>query len=1558
MHFDFETPRRLSQGAWHGHMLFAQWIIRVINPEIFVELGTHNGDSYFSFCQSVKKNGLKTKCHAVDSWQGEPHAGFYGEDVFKDVNLYNKENYAEFSTLHRCLFDEAVSQFKDKSIELLHIDGFHTYEAVKHDFETWVPKLAKNAVVLFHDTAETRKDFGVWRFWEELEEKYQETTYNFLHSHGLGVLGLGTDFPEELATFFQSKKKDYSQLRQFYSKVSGYLLESKERERNAKDPGNFNIYIDTGKGLSESEKESSAVTESSSRVKFFLTNHKSIQKIRVDFSITPKLILIQDLVATRIDGSSECPDIISGSYSDRFDFDPEISPNTSLFLFTQKNPRFYVKLDQEKEYADVSYYFKILGLEEVTSLVRVQELDVEVKRLKDSVEELSSRNNFLVVEKDKLFKEIELKKNQAEEAAVKLNDLLSEKESLLENLVVKDKEIESRDRGLEEKAREIESRHRELESKVKEIEIRDRELENKDKEIESRAIELEEKDREIESRDRELESKVKEIESRDRELESKDKVIESRDRELESKDKEIKSRDRELESKDKEIKSRDRELEEKNKEIKQLATRVSTQDKVIERFKENSISKEKEMNQLQENLKNEIKENNEYFRILLREKRVEVLKRYQRLKFFIIIKRSIGFIIHPRASLEYRKSKKDLLQSGLFDEDYYLEKNKDLYFTPNLVRHYLLHGYKEGREVHPLFDSKYYCEAYEDVKFHGVNPLLHYVRSGWKEGRMPSMFKDNEDYKNGYDERKAFKTELLKKSINFKNLIKKIFQLNLKRMNEDKLREIEITKSNKKTCKFRKNRIAVFASFSNKYVIEDYVVYYLSELKKVCDVIIMISDNPTYLSELIKIKPYVELCVFKHHGEYDFGSYKIGFEIAERNGYLNKANEIIFCNDSCFGPVNGFDSMFNKMKTTKSDFWGITINHQFKRHIQSYFVVFKKNVFTSHSFKEFLLKVKKEDTVKDVILKYEIEWGSYLENCGFRFSSYIPEELNDLNIDDMNYTFFPLTLARKYHHPLIKVKAIEKPITNREAMNELILWLNLANAELLKRIVKKANNNVSFFMKIRNCNEEVGFSVVMPTHNRKNVINYSIKSVLNQCYIKYELIIVDDGSTDGTEDEVKNNYKNEIKSGKIIYVKTDKVGVSKARNIGIEKSRFKWIAYLDSDNALLNDSLKVFNYFIKNNPGRGVLYAQGISINSKKIIGDEFDRKKLYFGNYIDLGGVVHRKNLFNEYFDINLKRLVDYDLLIRLSQKEDFLYIPHPTFLYDDAINKDIKKRISEIESYNKNYKYLIRKHPFIENRVTTIIPSYNHEKYIVDAVKSVEEQKGNISHKILISDDSSIDQTSERILQNFNNNPNIQVNILNDNIGLSNNLKSCIDKIDTEFFAICEGDDYWIDDYKLHKQIKFLRLNPDCSMVFSKIKLYSEDRKIYKYLGRQENLKKKLDGYDFLNHKSMNLIGNFSSCVFRTKEFKKIPEFVYEGRINEITVAFHMERYGKIGFLPEVLSVYRQHRSGLWSGANKEEQLESGLQVRLMTLKVADKKYQTKIMEIIEKNYKNELI
>ncbi len=216
-------------------------------------------------------------------------------------------------------------------------------------------------------------------------------------------------------------------------------------------------------------------------------------------------------------------------------------------------------------------------------------------------------------------------------------------------------------------------------------------------------------------------------------------------------------------------------------------------------------------------------------------------------------------------------------------------------------------------------------------------------------------------------------------------------------------------------------------------------------------------------------------------------------------------------------------------------------------------------------------------------------------------------------------------------------------------------------------------------------------SVIIPTYNRAPVLKEAINSVLQQTYKNLEIIVIDDGSKDDTE-----NIINDFNDKRIIYIRQDHKGAPSAKNEGIQNSKGKYIAFLDSDDIWLPQKIKSQLSVFKNskfNPG--VVYCGIEYIND---MGENIRQEKLpaYRGNIflyllgarrnVVLGAgstVLINKICFEKcgLFDENLSYRIDMDLLIRVSKKFTFDYVPEPLAkirMHNERMSSDVDRIIS----------------------------------------------------------------------------------------------------------------------------------------------------------------------------------------------------------------------------------------------------------------------------------------
>ncbi len=177
-------------------------------------------------------------------------------------------------------------------------------------------------------------------------------------------------------------------------------------------------------------------------------------------------------------------------------------------------------------------------------------------------------------------------------------------------------------------------------------------------------------------------------------------------------------------------------------------------------------------------------------------------------------------------------------------------------------------------------------------------------------------------------------------------------------------------------------RAIVFAHYDKDNIVDPYVYYYLSSLQKLSDALVFVSTVALSDDEQKKLNNYCTHVIVRENKGYDFMSYKVGLQQLNYENY----DEIIICNDSVYAPLFPLEEMFSTMESRKDiAFWGVSDNHAFAHHIQSYFVAFKKEVFMSQAFQSFWDNFTILDDKKQIIQQYEVGLSKQLHDAGFRF---------------------------------------------------------------------------------------------------------------------------------------------------------------------------------------------------------------------------------------------------------------------------------------------------------------------------------------------------------------------------------------------------------------------------------------------------------------------------------------------------------------------------------------------------------------------------------------------
>ena len=275
----------------------------------------------------------------------------------------------------------------------------------------------------------------------------------------------------------------------------------------------------------------------------------------------------------------------------------------------------------------------------------------------------------------------------------------------------------------------------------------------------------------------------------------------------------------------------------------------------------------------------------------------------------------------------------------------------------------------------------------------------------------------------------------------------------------------------------------------------------------------------------------------------------------------------------------------------------------------------------------------------------------------------------------------------------------------------------------------------------------MNISVIIPTFNRKETLKRAIQSVVMQSYTPHEIIVIDDGSDDGTKEWLKDNFPN------VKYIYQMNSGVSSARNKGIKFARGDWIALLDSDDEWLPSKLKDQANEIELNPAAKFLHTNEIWIRNGVRVNQMKKHKK--YGGYIfekclDMcrispSSVLIKKDIFDEIgmFDETLKVCEDYDLWLRFASKYPVHFLDQPLIKKYGGHSDQLSKVDDGIESYRIRSLKKIMNSGILNKKQKTITKDVLVKKMYIYAkglekrnkIRELNDTKKNIQYWINIT-------------------------------------------------------------------------------------------------------------------------------------------------------------------------------------------------------------------------------
>ncbi|HKR02264.1 MAG TPA: glycosyltransferase family 2 protein [Pyrinomonadaceae bacterium] len=221
----------------------------------------------------------------------------------------------------------------------------------------------------------------------------------------------------------------------------------------------------------------------------------------------------------------------------------------------------------------------------------------------------------------------------------------------------------------------------------------------------------------------------------------------------------------------------------------------------------------------------------------------------------------------------------------------------------------------------------------------------------------------------------------------------------------------------------------------------------------------------------------------------------------------------------------------------------------------------------------------------------------------------------------------------------------------------------------------------------------------------------------------------------------------------------------------------------------------------------------------------------------------------------------------------------------------------------------------------VSVLLITYNQDRYVRQALDSVAMQKTNFGVEVVVADDYSEDSTPAILKEYEANNPHVRILPTERRLGITLNYKRGFDACRGRYVAVLEGDDFWISPRRLELLSAFLQSHPECSFCFHRIIKLDEmsgSAAVHPTFGPEAESA-------FFTASQLargNFIGNFSACMYRRDRIADLEPGLWSIKVREWLFNIIVARRGLIGYVPEILSVYRAHPGGVWSQKAPAEQ------------------------------------